>query len=177
MNWDALGATAETLAAVGVIATLLYLAVQIRTNTRSVRASSHQEMQRAAREVSLVLLQDPALSRLWATGLRDFDGLDPEEGQRFGNLAQLYLNVFVTAEYEFEEGTFAESRLANWRDQLRIVCALPGFAAWWERNETHHFPPAFKVLVNQMIAEDRKPAAFDKDGPVKPPSSGEVGGD
>jgi hypothetical protein len=159
VNWDALGATAETLAAVGVIATLLYLAVQVRANTRSVRASSHQEMQRAAREVSLVLLQDPALSSLWATGLRDFYSLDPEERQRFGNLAQLYLNLFVTAEYEFEEGTFAESRLANWRAQLEIICARAGFAAWWERNEIHHFPPAFKRLVNQMIAEGQKSPA------------------
>ena len=159
MSIQDLGSIGELVAAIATIAMLAYLAVQIRANTRSVRASSHQEMQRAAREVSLVLLQDPALSTLWSTGLRDFDRLDPEEVVRFGNLAFLYLNVFVTAEYEFEEGTFAESRLANWREQLGLICALPGFASWWERNETLHFPPEFKLLVNRMIADGRKSAA------------------
>ena len=37
MNWDALGAIGEMLSAIGVIATLLYLSVQIRQNTRAIR--------------------------------------------------------------------------------------------------------------------------------------------
>ncbi len=36
MNWDAIGAIAELFGAVGVIASLVYLAVQIRQNTRTV---------------------------------------------------------------------------------------------------------------------------------------------
>jgi len=34
MNWEAIGAIANVLAAVGVIATLIYLAIQIRQNTK-----------------------------------------------------------------------------------------------------------------------------------------------
>ena len=33
MNWDAIGASAEMLAAIGVIISLVYLAVQMRLNT------------------------------------------------------------------------------------------------------------------------------------------------
>ena len=40
MNWDAIGAIAELLGAVGVIATLAYLAQQIRQNTSTVRSSA-----------------------------------------------------------------------------------------------------------------------------------------
>jgi hypothetical protein len=36
MNWEALGAIAEALGAVGVIATLVYLASQIRQNSREI---------------------------------------------------------------------------------------------------------------------------------------------
>ena len=39
MNWDAIGAIAELLGAIGVIASLVYLATQIRQNTATVRAS------------------------------------------------------------------------------------------------------------------------------------------
>ena len=44
MNWEALGAIGEIVGAVAVIATLGYLAVQIRQNTRSVRAATLQSV-------------------------------------------------------------------------------------------------------------------------------------
>jgi len=44
MNWEALGAIANLLAAVGVIATLIYLAIQSRQNTKAVRSSSIQNL-------------------------------------------------------------------------------------------------------------------------------------
>jgi len=50
MNWDAIGAIAELLGAIGVIASLVYLATQIRhsreqmgQNTRATRASAYQQ--------------------------------------------------------------------------------------------------------------------------------------
>src|SRR5215471_12958793 len=44
INWEALGAVANVLAAVGVIATLIYLSIQIRQNTKAVRSSSIQNL-------------------------------------------------------------------------------------------------------------------------------------
>jgi hypothetical protein len=50
MNWDAIGAIAELLGAIGVIASLIYLATQIRQsreqmfeNTRALQAGTHQD--------------------------------------------------------------------------------------------------------------------------------------
>lgn len=34
MNWEAIGAVANVLAAIGVIATLIYLSIQIRQNNK-----------------------------------------------------------------------------------------------------------------------------------------------
>ncbi len=44
MNWDAIGAIAELLGAIGVIGSLVYLATQIRQNTTTVRASGSAAM-------------------------------------------------------------------------------------------------------------------------------------
>ena len=53
MNWDAIGAIAELLGAIGVIASLIYLATQIRQsreqmgeNTRALRAGTYQDFNR-----------------------------------------------------------------------------------------------------------------------------------
>ena len=65
MNWDAIGAIAETLGAVGVIASLVYLAGQIRQsreqtaeNTRALRAGTYQDFQRNIDEVFNRLIVD-----------------------------------------------------------------------------------------------------------------------
>lgn len=55
MNWDAIGAIAELLGAIGVIASLVYLATQIRQsrdqmvqNTRALRIASHRHLREEA---------------------------------------------------------------------------------------------------------------------------------
>ena len=40
MNWEAIGAVGEVAGAIGVIATLTYLAVQIRQNTKAIRGAT-----------------------------------------------------------------------------------------------------------------------------------------
>ena len=42
MNWDAIGAIGEIIGAIAVVATLGYLAVQIRQNSTQARLSSVQ---------------------------------------------------------------------------------------------------------------------------------------
>lgn len=46
MNWEAIATIAELVGAIGVIASLVYLAVQIRDNTRSSRIQQPQESTR-----------------------------------------------------------------------------------------------------------------------------------
>ena len=40
MNWEAIGAVGEVVGAIAVVATLVYLATQIRQNTKTVKNSS-----------------------------------------------------------------------------------------------------------------------------------------
>ena len=51
MNWDAVGAFAELLGAVGVIATLLYLARQIGQNSLMMRATIKQEQSSGVQQI------------------------------------------------------------------------------------------------------------------------------
>jgi hypothetical protein len=44
MNWEAIGSIAELVGGLGVVASLLYLGVQIRQNTRSLRAATYESL-------------------------------------------------------------------------------------------------------------------------------------
>ncbi len=62
MNWDAIGAIGEILGALGVLVTLVYLATQIRENTRSLQAVSLQSVLALIESASLTPYNGPAFS-------------------------------------------------------------------------------------------------------------------
>jgi hypothetical protein len=84
MNWDAIGAVSEMFAALGVVASLLYLAIQIRRSDQTARAESLQALWNGARDRSFAAsYTDPEVADLLASGLSDFDSLDSSEKRRF----------------------------------------------------------------------------------------------
>ena len=56
MNWDAIGAVGELIGAIAVVITLVYLAIQIRQNTKTVRASTYQSVAEALADGSYRLV-------------------------------------------------------------------------------------------------------------------------
>ena len=59
MNWDAIGAIGEVLGAVGVIVTLIYLARQIRQNSRQLMGASLIAVHEYQRSLSEELNANP----------------------------------------------------------------------------------------------------------------------
>ena len=97
MNWVALGAIAELLGAIAVLATLYYLSLQIKINSMEITKSS--EIQRAQSTYSTnamwiniwqPLMQDPSLAEIYLRGIRG-EQLTDVESFRFC----VYINTFL----------------------------------------------------------------------------------
>ena len=158
MTLQDLGSIGEFLGAIGVIASLIYLAVQIRQNTRSVRAASFQETVRDAAAMSDTLATNAALSRIYWEGVQDYDALKPDERHRFG---AYLLGVFRRMEnfvYQTEHGALESDSWEGLRNLTRIILSTPGGAAWWERAQGL-FSPAFRAYVDREFMPHDGPAA------------------
>ena len=84
MNWDAIGAVGEVGGAVAVVASLIYLAAQVRSNTNSVEASSLQSVIEGCRERTIMpMYLDPDVADLAANGMSDFESLNDTDKRRF----------------------------------------------------------------------------------------------
>jgi hypothetical protein len=92
MNWEAIGAIAELLGAIGVIASLVYLATQIRSNTLVTRAESRRQENEEPYMFSII--ENADVARVWLAGLTSESPLSPEDATRFAFL----LGTFVAAE-------------------------------------------------------------------------------
>ena len=97
MNWDALGAFAEVVGAVGVIASLVYVSIQLKQNTQSIRDSTVHEVVRDYALGVQSLNADPELITIFYKGLKDLDSLTELERQRFetslSSSLRLYENI------------------------------------------------------------------------------------
>ena len=82
MNWDALGAIGELVGALAVIVTLIYIAAQVRENTKSLKGFSVDSALNASLNVTSDLTGDAELGQLWASGMEAWDGLDERERTR-----------------------------------------------------------------------------------------------
>ncbi len=92
MNWDAIGAIAELLGAIGVIASLVYLATQIRhsrdqmsQNTQAMRAGSYQSFFQNLDEVAARSSSGPEYAKAVRLGSADLDQLSEEEAFYYNN--------------------------------------------------------------------------------------------
>ena len=75
MNWEAIGAISETIGAAGVIASMLYLAVQVRASTRASAIESKLASSRIYTDFIGSLIQSPELNRILVQGCKDLTSL------------------------------------------------------------------------------------------------------
>ena len=79
MNWDAISAVGEILGAVAVVISLVYLATQIRQNSRSVNIESERFLNESWNTIQRDLATDEGTADIINRGLNDYVSLAPAE--------------------------------------------------------------------------------------------------
>jgi hypothetical protein len=145
-DWGSIG---EILGAVAVLCSLIYLAVQIRQNTRSVEANTMQDLSEGYKGIYLTMATDPILAPIM---LKQANGIELTEEEDFrlfafqavvwratenmffqaqrGTIDASYLDIRVKA-----SGLFTENGYRRW--QL-IDGFTEDFVEYIERNFQQH---------------------------------------
>jgi hypothetical protein len=148
LNWDAIGAIAELAGAVGIILSLVYLALQIRQNTAQIdansnlmRTESRRHWAAHVRQVNLHLAQDKNVAGLFLKGLASLNFLPPEEQMQFTLLFSEMLSALVTVFDETSEGMAPRGSLERHAPTMADLLRTPGGLEFW-RTHGHRFGTA-----------------------------------
>lgn len=145
MNWDAIGAVGEVAGALGVMASLLYLSMQIKRSDETTRAASLGSVLDGYRDRSVVpSFTNMEIPDLFAKGLTDFAGLDSSEKRRF-----FYLfaeNIFQTqqAMQLAQRGLLPKVDYDAWLYYTATLVQTPGGRQIW---------PYIAVTITQTIRD------------------------
>ena len=151
MNWDAVSAIAELIAAVAVIVSLLYLAIQVNQNTRTLK----RQGQKSARERFLTDLDQATKTRvdaeIFRNGLNDFDNLSPNDQGCFHSKMHPLIHGFHHAWDMHRAGLVPDIELGAMRDLLISYLITPGAQQWWAMHKSVAPPDIVNYLDEAVV--------------------------
>ncbi len=157
MNWSAIGAVAELLGAVGVIASLLYLARQMRNGAAEARRAA-EDGRRAAAQAVLAKLNtsyqavsaNHQLADVFSRGSANLSALSPEEATQFSGLLLSFVRPYEEL-LHYKKGGAVEDWV--WESVELVVLpqmTTPGGLEWWAKRRGW-FTSAFRAHVANVL--------------------------
>jgi hypothetical protein len=153
MNWDAIGAIGEIAGAIGVIVTLIYLAIQLRQNTRASHATAVQNSMENSARFSELISTDRDLGRTFWLGLSNPEELNAEEMRRFVSILNVFMRRESVAYYLYQEGTMPKELWAARVASLTGALNQPGLKVYLE-SAAESLPSEFRAFVEQIAAKE-----------------------
>jgi hypothetical protein len=150
MTLEDLGNVGDFLGGIGVIVTLIYLAIQIHSNTRTVRSASLESVASSHSQFLDRLASDPELTRIWFSGLSAATDLTPDQAQRFILLLMSALRRWESAFHNVQSGTIEHSSWQGLNLEYINVFASAGVAERWPVIRTA-LSPAFLPFAEDAI--------------------------
>lgn len=122
----------DALSATGVIISFVYLAYQIRQNTRAMRRSAAREIVRDLNSLSQYLIQQPDLARLYLKTIEQPQELSSEERFRFQLLlSHAFSNFDLALEYH-TDGLISSDSIEIYVQGIFRLFENSVVKEWWE---------------------------------------------
>jgi hypothetical protein len=150
MNLAEIAEISQTLGSAAVVASLIFVGVQIRQNTNTARAVSHHAVSEALNRVNLLWARDGEVTRIWLLGMRDRQALTTEERWRFDSMVRAYLHVCETMYIQARLGAGHSGIVVAEENGIQYVFASPGVRDWWSQNP-FGFSMEFRAYLENLI--------------------------
>jgi len=159
MNWDMLAALGQLAAVLVGIPSLIYLALQIRAQTKERRIAAVNALTVQWGDMTNALHDSAELSDIYLRGAQSFNSLDPVSKLRFSAFFNRFVNYFEAMYYAHRNGILMGQ---SWRKVERTMwdlLAAPGVHEWWAARREWH-TDEFIAVVDAIIAKTGEPKAL-----------------
>lgn len=146
MNWDAASTLAELVGAAGVIASLIYLAIQIRQSTKVSRAEMTKDLYLASRTAIMDIASNDVLAKI-STEIRQFEN---EDLMRRNMFYQSFFRLYEL-QYNLKNQDLLDDDIArSYALIIQMWARTIYFADYWARHRGE-FNEVFANYVDEQI--------------------------
>jgi predicted Zn-dependent protease len=157
MDLSALADLGDFLSGIAVIVSLIYLAAQIRQNTRTLRAASFQALSDSLSDRTFRIAESSELQDLFDRGLRG-EELSEQEASRFQRLMASLMRVASSSFVQYRAGLLTEDQWQAFRVMPLAFLASRGGRDWW-RAWRRVFDSDFAAYVDSEVRKRDERAA------------------
>jgi hypothetical protein len=153
VNWEAVGAVGELVGALAVFSTLIYLAMQIRQNTASVKAAAVDAAITHVSNIREVISSHDDVAEIYVQGNKDPTKLDEKALVRYRLLMH---NILMSISNIHAQSQLPGLSRSNWESQVTILKRIldtPGVTWFWD-NYRLEFEESFREEVDQLRGQD-----------------------
>src|SRR3954470_17764691 len=159
MNWEMLAAIGQLAAVFVGIPSLIYLAAQIREQTKERRQSAVHALTEQWGDLTQSLHDNAETAAIFLRGMNSFTDLDAVSKLRFSAFFNRLINVFEGMYFSHRQGILTGSSWGAVERTMSDLIAYPGVQEWWEQRK-HWHTEEFDQVVAELIARRDKPRAF-----------------
>jgi len=151
MNWEAIGAVGETVGALAVLVTLVYLSIQIRQNTKSVQAAAVDSANSQVSRIREVIFSDAGVANMYRRGNEDPAGLGQDDTIRYRLLVHNVMLALSNSITQASVAGLSENRSNFELSTLSRVLESAGGRWFWDTYR-HEFEDSFQAIVDDLYA-------------------------
>ena len=150
MTLSELASIGEFLGGMAVIASLAYLAIQIRQNTKTVRGTTLQQNTDFWGDLFLQLA-DPRLTQVFVVGMQGRSDITPSIYLQFHFIARAMFPGMENHYFQFRNGILDSESYLGYQKFIRFqLLTYRGFRIHWEQNR-FAYSPAFVSHIDALI--------------------------
>src|SRR5438477_10487610 len=154
MSLAQLADLAQMIAAVGVIASLIFVGLQIRHNTAALVRNEHNSTMAQWTVIRQAIATNRDIAELMTAGLQGKSALDAADQLRLEQMLQEYTWASFHIWDRTQRGVFpAETFELTAGAMLNILLGTTRGRAWWEGAKRVGFIPAFAADVDAVLAK------------------------
>jgi hypothetical protein len=159
MNWEMLAAIGQLAAVCIGIPSIIYLAVQIRAQTKERHQSAVNALTVQWGDLTKALHDSSEFSAIFLRGLQSFDDLDAVSKLRFSAFFNRFFKNFQAMYFSHRDGVLSASLWGEIERTMTDLIAYPGLQQWWKTRK-HWHTEEFGRVVDAIIARGDKATAY-----------------
>jgi hypothetical protein len=149
-NYSKLADWSEIVSSVAIVATLVYLAVEITQNTKALQAQTSQAVLESAQTELHLLMENPDL----ALALGNDEPLTELQHVRLDSFLTAFLRSREFAWLLYEDGAIGQEQ---WNTELAVLVGGMGSKKprlWWHKLGRHSFSDEFVTFVDSTLRKN-----------------------
>jgi hypothetical protein len=159
MDLALISVMADTAAAFGVVASLLFVGYSVRQNSRGQRLTAVHAQTAAFQEMASKLIDTPDMAEIVWRGSQDLDKLEGVERMRFDVGVNNVFRAGQTAYWEWQHGVFDDKLFANIARATESFVSLPGVSAIWG-TRCDQYTSDYQAFLDNCVAKGNQGTAY-----------------